>query len=99
MENSINRSHQFGETISVGSYEISPITRLIELRNRRIPFRLRWMTPAAIRVRHPDGRIEKIDIPDPTRWIQIGLLVGVVGMSVAMLVGSVVGFKRRGAGQ
>jgi hypothetical protein len=73
---SLNESYAFGKSLTVGQYEFAPITRNVELKSRRFPLRLRWMTPAAVRVRHPDGGIENLDIPDPTRWVQIGLLLG-----------------------
>ena len=82
-----------GETIAVGSYEIAPIARQIDMRSGRIPLWLRWTSPTAVRLRHPDGQIEHISIPDPTRQIQIGLFLGVVGMSIVMLLGRLIAGK------
>jgi hypothetical protein len=94
MDATLNQSHLHGQTIAVGSYEFSPITRQIELRGGRVPFRLRWMSPTAIRLRHPGGQIEHIEIPDPTRRIQIGLLLGAVGMSIALLFRRLISVRR-----
>jgi hypothetical protein len=99
MDASLNQSQLHGQTIVVGSYKFSPIVRKIEMSGGRIPLRLRWMSPTAIRLRHPDGRIEKINIPDPTRRIQMGLLLGVVGIGVLMLLRRQLGGKRSGAHQ
>ncbi len=86
MSFSLDQTHRFGPAITVGSYEFAPLTRLIELKSKWLPFRLRWATPTAVRVSHPDGSIENLEISDPTRRVQIGLLLGAFVSGLLLVV-------------
>jgi hypothetical protein len=74
-----------GEAIRVNSYEFSPVAFQVDPGLDRTPFYLRWMSPTAVRVRHPDGWIERIAIRDRTRWIQVGVILGAMLAGAAMV--------------
>jgi hypothetical protein len=65
-----------GETTRVYSQEFSPVTRQVDLGVDRTPFNLRWMSPTAVRARHPDGWIERIAIRDCTCRMQNCVILG-----------------------
>jgi hypothetical protein len=60
--------------IRVGDLEATPIIRRRELAFGSSNTRVRWlsMRPAALEVRHPDGKLETIDVG--RRWLGLGLM-------------------------
>lgn len=91
MEGLIRREQRYGQAISVGRHEITPVADRIEIGKTGFPLRMIWMKPKAVRVRLSDGRVETIAIPDPTRRIQIGLLSGALLAGIAMILRGRVG--------
>jgi len=86
MESIIRVEQRYGEAIPVGPHEITPVAERIVIGRTEFPLQMIWMKPRAVRVRHSDGRVETIAIPDPTRRLEIGLLLGALTMGVAMLL-------------
>lgn len=81
MFRSFSQTRLFDEAIKAGAYELSPITRKVELKLPSFPFQLRWLTPAAVIVRHPHGEGETV--PDPTKVLLAAITAA--GFVVAMI--------------
>lgn len=82
----IRLEQRYGKAIAAGPHEIVPVIDTIAIGLKAIPLRFIWMKPRAVRVRYSDGRVGTIAIPDPTRRIQIGLLLGALTLGCAMLL-------------
>jgi hypothetical protein len=84
-----------GDPITVEGWQLTPIVRVRSLVRRGVTFGTHsasgrgggfiWLHPQAIIQHHPDGREERIAIPDPTATAIKGMLVGAVALPILYL--------------
>jgi hypothetical protein len=85
MASLIHIEPRYGKPVQADLLNLTPVAQKIEIGRTGVPLRMIWIRPRAVRVRYPDGRLQSIPIPDPTRHIQIGLLLGGLVMGIAAL--------------